>query len=88
MGHRRITLHLDTIDGDAGLEGERRGGAAGQQPAATDWNCHRRYCRRVLQHLERERALAGDDRGIIVGVNENEPFGRGEMMGMGSGLGQ
>ena len=40
------------------------------------------------QHLQRDRALAGDDARIVVGMDEHQPLGRGQAMRLGAGLGQ
>ena len=42
----------------------------------------------VLQHLERDRALAGDDARIVVGMHEDELLRRGQAMRLGGRLRQ
>ena len=53
-----------------------RGGdrAAGQQAAAADRDDQRVEIGRVLQQFQRQRALAGDHRRIVVGMDEHQAF--------------
>ena len=76
-------MHLD-----AGFHRPRGDGAAGQQAAAADRHHEHVEIRKILQQFQRQRALAGDDAGIVIGVDENQPLRRGQMMGMRRGLGQ
>ena len=62
LRHRRVGLDLDAIDRDAGLHRRRGDQAAGDQAAAADRNDQSVQIGRILQHFQRQRALAGDHR--------------------------
>jgi hypothetical protein len=59
-------------------QGLRRGGDARNEPAAADRHHQHVEVGHLLQHLEAHRALAGDHRGVVVGVDEGEAFARAE----------
>ena len=77
-------LHADHADLGVGpLQCDRH--AAGQ-PAAADGDDHAPEIRDVLQQLEPERGLPGDDGRIIEGVDEGHPLlGRTHVRGRGDG---
>ena len=72
----------------SGLRPARGDGAAGDHAAAADRHHQRVELRHVLQHLERDRALAGDDARIVVGMDEHQLVLGGQAMRLGAGLGQ
>ena len=47
---------------------------AGDQAAAADRHHQRVEIGHRIEHLERHRALAGDDRFVVVGMDEGQPF--------------
>ena len=55
-----------------GLDAARRDRVAGNQAAAADRHDQHVEVGRVLQHFERDRALAGDDVRIVVGMDPDE----------------
>ena len=69
-----------------GLQVPGRDGAAGDQAAATDRHHQHVKLGCGLEQLEPDRALAGDDGGIVVGVDEGEPFLLLEPAGVGGGV--
>ena len=58
----------------------RRDGAAGDQPAAADRHHQRVQVRDLTEHFQGDRALTGDDEGIVKGVDEDEPLALGELL--------
>ena len=79
--HRRIQGRLDANYLDVRVE--RLGGDCdpGNQPAAADRHDDRVEIRLVGEELERDGALTSDDRRIVVGMDENEPFVASERVG-------
>ena len=63
-------------------------GNARQQPAAADRHDERVDLGVVGQHLEGERALAGDDGGVVERVDVGAALVGGEAVGLGHGVGQ
>ena len=88
LGHGGVGFDLGAVDGDAGVQ--RGGGdqAAGEQAAAADRDDQRVEVGDVLQHLQRQRALAGDDAEVVVGVDEHQRMRGGQFPGVGGGFGQ
>ena len=74
LRQRRVGCDLDADHFDAGLDPGRGDRAAGDQAAAADRDHQRLQVRRVLQQFERQRALAGHDCGIVVGMHEHAAF--------------
>ena len=72
VDHRREALGLHADDLDARLARARRHRDAGDQAAAADRHHQRVELRAPLEHLERHRALPGDDRFVVVGMDEGE----------------
>jgi len=70
--HRRVARGLDADHLEVGLERARRHGAARDHAAAAHRHDQRVELRRILQHLERHRALTRDDTRIVVGMDEHE----------------
>ena len=83
---RGVEHGLDADDLDAGLEVPGRDGTAGDQAAATDRHHQHVKLGRGLEQLEPDRALAGDDGGIVVGVDEGEPLLLLEPAGVSGGV--
>ena len=71
VGRARGGLHADDLD----LRPRRldRDRDAGREPAAADRHDDLREVRHLLEQLEPERALAGDDVRVVEGVHEGEP---------------
>ena len=68
IGRAGRDLHADDLDlGPRGLDGD---GDPRGQPAAADGHDDAREVGHVLEQLEPERALAGDDVRVVVGVHE------------------
>ncbi len=72
--HRREPIGLDADDLDVGPPRVRHDRHPRDQPAATDGHDEHVDLRRVLEQLERDRARAGDDRGVVVGRDEHHPL--------------
>ncbi len=72
MIHRRIELHLDADDLDRGLDVLGGDGDAANDPAAADRHDDAVEVGRVLEHLDADRALSGDDLVVVIGVDEKE----------------
>ena len=72
--HRRIELGLDPDDLDAGLIALAAVDDAADQPAAADRNDQRVEVGHGVEHFERDRAGAGDDRGIVERMDEVQPL--------------
>ena len=74
----------------AGLHRARRDGVAGDQAAAADRNDQHVEIGDILEHLERDRALAGDHVRVVIGMHPDElPLGRdrlGAHLRIGDGL--
>ena len=83
---RGVERGLDADDLDPGLEVPGRDGAAGDQAAATDRHHQHVEVGHRLEQLEPDRTLAGDDGGIVVGVDEGEPLLLLEPAGVGGGV--
>mmetsp|Transcript_9617 Transcript_9617/g.22294 ORF Transcript_9617/g.22294 Transcript_9617/m.22294 type:complete len:496 (+) Transcript_9617:394-1881(+) len=78
-------LHAD--DPDFGAQRLDVGRDAGDQAAAADRNEDRVNGARMLaQHFHRDGALAGDDVGVVEGVDEGQPLRALEFLGMGEGV--
>ncbi len=83
--HRRIELGLDPDHVDiAHRLGD--GGAARDQAAAADRDDQCVDLRRILQHLERDGALAGDDLRIVERVDDRQPLCVGQIARIGQRL--
>ena len=82
VDHGRELRRLHANDVDAGLEGARRGGDAGNQAAAAHGNHQRIQVRLVAHHFQADGALAGNDQGVIKGVDE----GQAALLGQGAGV--
>ena len=67
---RRETFGLHTDDADVGFDGARRRGDPGDQAAAADGDDEGVDLRLLRQHLEADRALAGDDRRVVEGMHQ------------------
>ena len=88
LRHGGVGLDLGAVDGDAGMQRGRGDEAAGEQAAAADGNDQRVEIGRILQHLQRHGALAGDDARIVVGMDEDQRLRRGQFVRVRRGLGQ
>ena len=76
VGGGALGLHADhAYVGAQRLDRDRD---AGQQPAAAGRHQHGAYVGRLLEHLEAERALAGDDVDVVEGVDQHRPGLLGE----------
>ena len=88
--HRGIGAGLDPDQLDA--RRQRLGGDrdAAEHAATTDRHDDRVEARQILQHLERDGALAADDVEIVVGVDEGQTVARRQPrrldLGLGDGL--
>ena len=71
-GERGETGRLDPEDADVGLDGLGRGGHPGDQAAAADRHRQDLQVRRVLQHLQRDGALAGHDVQVVERMDEHQ----------------
>jgi hypothetical protein len=69
---RRDGLDLHADHAHVGPRGLHRDRDAAGQPAAADRDDDGRQVRQVLEQLEAERSLAGDDVGIVEGMDERE----------------
>ena len=80
IGRDRLRLHAD--HGDLGVQGLDRHRDAGRQPAAAHRHHHGAHLRALLDDLEAERALAGHDVRVVVGVDEHGagPLGEGQRL--------
>ena len=81
-------LRLAAGDPDPRLDPPRRERDAAEQPAAADRDHQRVELGHVLEHLERDGALTGDHRRVVVGVDEGERFARFELARVARGVGQ
>ena len=70
--HGRKVLGLHTDDLDAGPQSARGGGDAGNQPAAADGDAQAVDIGMRSEHLQRDRALPGDHRGIVVRMHHRQ----------------
>ena len=86
--HRAVVLRLHAQHLDAGLERPGRGRHARDQPAAADRHHQRVELRRLLEHLQRDGALAGDHRGVVVGMDEGEALARLDLVRVARRLGE
>ena len=68
IGRDGVDLHADDLD--LGPRGLHRDGDAAREPAAADRHDDLGQVGDVLQQLEAERALAGDDVGVVERVHE------------------
>ena len=88
LRHGGVGLHLDADHLDGRRMVRRRDRAARDQSSAT----HRRQDaverRLILQHLDRHRALPRDHGRIVVGMDKDEIFVRGQLPGKGGGFRQ
>ncbi len=79
--HRGIERALDADDLDGGPDAACRNRVAGDQPAAADRHHQHVEVRRILQHLERDGPLPGDDMRIVIRVHPDERTLGGERLG-------
>ncbi len=86
--HRRIERRLDADDLD--LRRQRLGGDgdAGNQPAAADRHDQQVEIGASGQHFERDRSLPGDDRGVVIGVHQDEAALARQLVGGAAGVDQ
>ena len=84
--HRRVELGLDSDQLDVRLDRARGDRDAGHQPAAADRDDDRVEVRRVLEHLEAERARAGDHLRIVEGVDEDVAVLERQLARLGEGI--
>ena len=70
--HGRETHGLHADDLDIGLDGLGRRGHARNQTAAADRHHQRVQVRHILQHFQSDRALAGHDIRIVIGMDKNK----------------
>jgi hypothetical protein len=84
--HRRVELGLDADHGDVGLD--RPGGDrhARHQPAAADRHDDRVEVGRILEHLEPDRAGAGDDLRVVERMDEHEALFERQLARLGVGV--
>ena len=87
-GHRWTQLGLDADHLDLRLDRPRRRGAARDQAAAADGHHQHLEPGHLVQHLQRHRALAGDDMGVVVGMDEDAPLPSAPIRREAGGLGQ
>ena len=78
LGEGRVALDLDADDFDARLERGRGNRHARDHAAAAHRDDERVDFGRVREQLERQRALPGDHRGIVVGMDHGEPLALGQ----------
>ena len=79
--HRRAAFGLHAVDADRRVDVLGPGRHAGAQPAATDRDDQRVELRCVLEHLAGDRALAGDDQLVVVGMHEHQVVLLGQVLG-------
>jgi hypothetical protein len=72
--HRRVALRFDADDLDVGPPRLRRDRHAGDQSAPADRDDEHVEIGRGGEHLQRDGALAGDDRGIVERQHERRAF--------------
>ena len=77
---RRIERRLDPDDLDRRRPGAGGDGVAGDQPAAADRDHQGVEVVRVLEHFQRDRALARDHQRVVVGMDEGEAALGGERL--------
>ena len=77
---------LDAVDADARAPLLQRRGDAGDQPAAADADHDDVEVRQVLEQLEADRAVAGDDRRVVERVDEAEALRVADPLHLGEGL--
>ncbi len=70
--HRRVERGFRPHHLDPRPHRARRDRVAGDQPAAADRDHQHVEIGDLLQHLQRDRALAGDDQGVVVGVDPGQ----------------
>jgi hypothetical protein len=68
--HAGRVLRLHAVDLDPGIEGLDGKGHAGDQPAAAHRDQHRVHVRQLVQNLQSDGALPGDDLVVVEGVDE------------------
>ena len=81
-------LRLDADHLDLRLQRSHRLRDPGDHAAAADRHHDRVDIRDLLQDFERDSALPGDDRGVIVAMDIREAPLFGERIGMGTSLGR
>ena len=79
--HRRVERRLHADDLDLGVERLGGDGDPGNQPAAADRHDQRIEIGSAGEQLEADRPLAGDDIGIVIGMDQHEPPLAGERVG-------
>ena len=86
VGRGLLGLHADDADvGPLGLDRQRD---AGEQAAATGRDQHGLDLGRLLEDLQADGALPGDDVGVVEGVDEHRPGLVGELLGGDERLGE
>ena len=76
--HGGIHACFDADQANAGLRCLGRGHHSGDHAAADDGDGDRIEVRPLLQHFERQLALAGDHVGVVIGVDEDEVIARAD----------
>ena len=84
--HRGIELGLDPDQFDVRLHRARCDRHARHQAAAADRHDDRIQVRRILEHLEPDRAGTGDDLRIVEGVDEDVAIFERQLAGAGKGV--
>ena len=88
LGEGGIVFDLDAEHFEFRAQRAGDHGAAGEQAAAAGGGDQHVKVRHVLQHFQRHGTLAGDDGGVVIGVEEEQTVFVGEFMRVGSGFGQ
>ena len=86
LAHRRIERGLGAINGDVRLDALGRHRHARDQSASAHRHHQRVQAGHIFQHFQRQSALAGDDFGVVVGMDESEAFAIGDGAGGGPGF--
>ena len=88
VGERRGALGLDGDDPDVGTAGLDRGRDPGEQSPAAGADDHGGDVRALLEDLQTDRALPGDDVGVLERVDEHRAGALGVLRGGHERLGQ
>ena len=83
--HRGIESRLDTDHLDARVQGLGGGRHARHDPPAADGHHDRLQLGKVRQQLQADRALAGNDQRIVIGMHEGQPLARRHVAGIDGG---
>ena len=86
IGHGRKLAHLNPHQLDVGAQRLGRCGHAGHQPAAPHGHHQRVDVRLIGQHLQRDRALPGDDGLVVIGVHQHQRLLLGQRQRVGACL--